>query len=462
MKGKIPVVAIIGRTNVGKSTLFNALVGKRVSIVKDEHGVTRDRTSALIRKDNFAFTLIDTAGLFGGKRDAEFELSVKAQTNMAIEESDLVIALFDGVQGVHPHDSDVAAELRKTKKPVLWVINKCEKPQSELNSSEFYTLGAENIVCVSAAHRRGLKELLAAIKGFFPDVLLQTEEEIELDENRPIQVAILGKPNVGKSTIVNKLVGEERLVTSNVAGTTRDSIDIPFSFKDRDFVLIDTAGLRKKARVKGVTVERYANLRTLSALARCDVAVLLLDATQGPPTDQDLKIAELIHERGRGLVIAINKWDAIEKDHKTAKQFKDVVNSVFRFTRYAPILFVSALSGKRCTTVMDYVIKVYKSGKERIKTADLNRIVSKAFEANQPPVFRGEPVKLYFATQIAIAPPTIVLFLNYPRRISGAYERYIKNALREEFPFEGYDIKLLLRKRTEKADRREQLESANA
>jgi len=256
---------------------------------------------------------------------------------------------------------------------------------------------------------------------------------------------------VGKSTLINKLIGEERLVTSDIAGTTTDSVDIQTERNGQPYLLIDTAGLRKKARVKNVSVERYANLRTMTALSRCDVAVLLLDATLGVPRDQDLKIAELIHERGRGLVIVINKWDAIEKDHKTAKQYKDSVYAAFRFTRYAPVLFVSALSGRRCPSILEKAKEVYDAARVRLKTSDLNSIMKHAVQKNPPPVYRGESVKLYFATQVGVAPPKFVLFFNYPRRIDSAYERYLKNSIRAEIAFEGSDIKFLLRKRTDKA-----------
>jgi GTPase len=445
----IPVVAIIGRSNVGKSTLFNALLNRRKAIVKDEAGVTRDRTSALVKTDDFTFTLVDTAGLFGSDKETEMEISVFAQTRLAIDESDLILAMFDGRHGLHPQDPEVVALIRESKKPVIWIINKCESQKHELAANEFYGLGIDNLLCISAAHRKNLKDLTAAIKENFPENLAKDDENSDT-ENSAIRIAILGKPNAGKSTLVNQIIGKERMVTSNVAGTTRDSIEVPFLHGEQEFVLIDTAGLRRKARVEGVSVERYANIRSLGALAKCDVAVLLLDATLGPPTDQDLKIAQLIHERGRGLIIAINKWDAVEKDHKTAKSFKDVVQGVFRFARYAPIVYISALTGRRCKTILDKAQSVIEQGKTRVKTSDLNRILSRAFEANQPPVFRGEPVKLYFATQIEGSPPTIVLFLNHPRHINTAYQRYLKNAIREEYAFDGYDIKLKLRKRTER------------
>ena len=456
MKSEMPVVAIIGRGNVGKSTLFNALIGRRKSVIKDESGVTRDRSYATVKTNDFVFTLIDTAGLFSNPRDKKnvLEDRVETQTKLAIEESDLLLVLFDGKAGLHPEDSAIANLVRKARKPVIWIVNKSEKPSTELEAAEFYSLGIEDLVFISAAHRKGLKDLLKIIREKFPESQIGDEsgEDEQAEDSSAIRVAVLGKPNVGKSTLINQLLGENRLVTSEIAGTTTDSIDIELSHKGRDYVLIDTAGLRRKARVKDISVERYSNIRSLSALAKSDVAVLLLDATQGEPSDQDLKIAQLIHERGRGLVIAINKWDAIEKNHKTAKAYKDQVYSDFRFARYAPIVFVSALSGKRCKALLDKVSEVYEAAKFRVKTSDLNKVLNQAVSKNSPPAHRGEPVKLYFATQIHTAPPTFVLFFNHPRRIDSAYQRYLKNSLREEFPFTGSDIKLLLRKRSDRSE----------
>lgn len=459
MSTSIPIVAVIGRTNVGKSTLFNTLVSKRRSIVDDSSGVTRDRSYALVRREDFSFTLIDTAGLFA--QEGELEPAVRAQTEIAIEESDLVIVMFDGIAGLHPDDESVVDLIRKAEKPVLWVVNKCEKPTTELTSAEFYSLGIEELIFISAAHRKGVEKLVELVKIATSHV---KREPVKFEEDGPeaIRIAVLGKPNVGKSTLINKLLGEDRLVTSNIAGTTRDSVEVTLKHNTQPFVLVDTAGLRRKARINKVSVERYANLRSLGALAKSDVVFLLLDATEGLPSDQDLKLAELIHERGRGLIIVLNKWDAIEKDHRTAKNFKDNVQRAFRFAKYAPIMFISARTGRRCSSLLDKACQIYQSGGERVKTSDINKIFDKAFSSNPPPVFRGEPVKLYFATQIATQPPTFVLFVNHPRKIDQAYQRYLKNSLREEKAFEGYDVKIILRKRSERDNIRERAAGGEA
>lgn len=450
MAKKLPLIAIVGRTNVGKSTLFNQITGRKLSVIEDTHGVTRDRHYAMVKRHGMPFTLVDTGGLLG-EENQELADAVREQSEIAICDADAIIAIFDGVAGPHPHDYEVVNLLRKAGKPVMWVVNKTEKQETELRVAEFYALGIDNIVSISAAHNKGLDTLIKAIYSF--PVWEGISEDLEIEEEPSIKVAILGKPNVGKSTLTNKLLGEERVVTSPIAGTTRDRIDVELRREGQLFVFSDTAGLRKKARVKDATIERYSNLRSLKELAECDVAVLLLDATSGPPTEQDAKIAGLIHERGRAFVIAINKWDAVEKDHKTAKAYKDQVAEVFKFARYAPIIFISALTGKRCPSIFGQVVKVYQEAQKRVSTSDLNKLLTFAFQKNPPPVYRGEPIKLYFATQISVAPPTFVLFLNHPKRVNFSYQRYIRNSIRKEYPFEGNDIKLLLRKRTSKEDR---------
>lgn len=458
MARPVPLVAIIGRTNVGKSSLFNALAGRRLAVVRDEPGVTRDRHYAYVARHRFPFTLIDTGGIVG-EDENELRSSVRAQAELAIEESDAIIALFDGVAGPQALDDEVVTILRRSGKPVVWVVNKTEHSMTRAASAEFYALGVDNVVPVSAAHKLGLDELLEALA-----TALQVGEDTTF-ESRPsqddiISLAVIGKPNVGKSTFLNKLFGKERVVTSPIAGTTRDNISIEFEHQQQRFRVIDTAGLRRKARVSDESSERYANLRTLRALASCDVAVVLLDATEGPPTEQDAKIAGLAHERGRSLIIAVNKWDAIEKDSTTAKAYTEAVQEAFKFAKYAPILFISALTGKRCTQVLEVAQRLHQAARVRVPTGELNRILSKAFGAQPPPVYRGSPIKLFFATQVEVAPPTFVLFVNFPKRLSFGYERYLKNSIRAEYPFEGVDIKLQLRKRTEKTqskiDRRAQ------
>jgi len=446
---KFPVVAIVGRTNVGKSTLFNAITGHRVNIVEDAPGITRDRSYQLIKRLDFPFTLIDTGGLFSDEEE-EMKNLVDVQTDIAISEADVVIVLFDAISGPHPDDYQIVEKLRKSDKQVFWVVNKCEKDASKLNASEFYGLGIEEFFCISAAHNRGIKEVLGKIRNYLEaeNKLINPQDE-EAEENI-LKVAIVGKPNVGKSTLVNRILGEERVVASNTPGTTRDTVDIRLTREGQDYLLIDTAGLRRKARIENLSVERYSAIRSINVLARANVAVFLLDATEGPPTEQDAKIGSLIQERGRSLIIVVNKWDAIEKDHKSVKEYEKGIQDKLGFLHYAPILFVSALTGKRCPSILSKAKEVHENSMRRVATSDLTRAFKKIFERKPPPVYRGEPLKLYFATQIGTSPPVFVLFLNHPRKLADSYQRYIKNSLRKEFPFEGVDFKLILRKKTSK------------
>jgi GTP-binding protein len=471
MKRGVPIVAIVGRTNVGKSTLFNALIGRRISIVEDVPGVTRDRHYATVNWGGKSFSLVDTGGLVGAREGDELHESVRAQAEIAIEESDLVLAVFDGLAGPHPGDDEVVDLLRRSGKKVLWTVNKCEKPGTAESASEFYNFGIDEFTTVSAAHRLGIQLLAGKIMetlGLGAPAASREEAEQaegtgESREDAPpheeaegsgeIRVAVIGKPNVGKSSIINRVLGEERLVASAIPGTTTDSIDVHLTRDKKEYIFVDTAGLRKKSRVESGTVERYGNLRTLRALARCDVAVLVLDATEAAPSEQDLKIAALAHERGKGLVVVVNKWDAVEKDHRTVKHYKDVIQHAFNFAKYAPILFVSALSGRRCPSILETAREVYEAARYRMPTSELNRILSSAFNNRPPPVYRGEPIRLFFATQIGVAPPTIVLFLNHPKRLSPSYQRYLRTAIRKQVPFPGIDIKFHPRKRTAKEER---------
>ncbi len=453
MSKRIPTVAIIGRTNVGKSTLFNQIAGRELSIVEDVPGVTRDRHYALIKKFAVPFTLVDTGGMLDDdEENSALGASIRTQTEIAVDEADLILAVFDGLHGLHPNDREIAVFLRKAEKPVIWVINKCEKPSVEQRAPEFFELGIDNTFCISAAHNKGIHQLQDEIRRRLnldrPDAFVgQEPDDI-------IRVAVVGKPNVGKSTLINTLLGEQRLVTSPIAGTTRDAIDTPMKREGRDLVMVDTAGLRKKKKVAEDSLEKFSNIHTLRSLASCDVAVLLLDATQGPPSEQDIKIASLVHERGRGLIIAVNKWDAVEKDHHSVQEYRDVIYSTLKFARYAPILFVSALSGRRCPQIVNKIIEVSESSKKRIQTSELNRVLSQAFEKHPPPSHRGDAVKLFFATQIGVSPPTFVLFVNHTDKINISYQRYLTNSLREVFPYEGNKIKLIIRKRTAAGEER--------
>lgn len=462
MNKRAPVVAIVGRTNVGKSTLFNALVRRRIAVVEDTPGVTRDRNYALVKDETIPYTLVDTGGLVGEDQDEQIPgmaSLVRAQAEIAIEESDVILVVFDGIGGPAPLDDEVVDFIRRAGKPVVWVVNKCERPLNEVLAAEFYALGISELVCVSAAHRLGIEGLRTAIMSQFEELGITAppvpeegtpQSETDLSATKEIRVAIVGKPNVGKSSLVNRLCGEERVIAADAPGTTRDCIDVSFVRDGRKFTFVDTAGLRKKSRVAAMTLERFSNLRTLKALVGADVAILMLDASEGAPSEQDKKIAELVHERGRGLIIVANKWDLVEKDHRTAKAFEEAIYRELPFARYAPIIFVSALTGRRCPNILDRVREVYESSQIRIPTGELNRMLQRIFQLNPPPVIRGHPVKLFFATQIAVAPPTILMFLNYPKELQPSYLRYVKQQIRKIHPMEGVDFKLQLRKRTEK------------
>jgi GTP-binding protein len=475
IRGSLPTVCIVGRTNVGKSTLFNALAGRRKAVVKDQPGVTRDRCYEVVTRFDFPFTLIDTGALVG-EEDIELHRSVREQSELAMRQSDLIVVVFDGLHGLHPLDAEVVDLVRQIEKPVIFVANKCETPKAALVSSELYSLGLEEILPISAAHRRGIRDLIKRIKeiaqplGFSgaPDIaetealagfddeqqtpeVTAFEEEViieERDPSRPINIAIVGKPNVGKSTFVNKLLGEDRMITSPLAGTTRDSIRSSITRNNRPFEVVDTAGLRKKAGVRDGSVERFSNIRTLRSLAQCDVAVFLLDAAEGVPTEQDARIIGLAHEKGKSIVIVVNKWDLIEKDSKIAEAYRAAVRSVFKFAAYAPVVFVSALTGQRCLSVLDTVLEVYEASQVRLTTGQVNKVFTDAFLSKPPPVYRGSPVKLLYATQVAVKPPTFAVFVNYPERLRFNYERYLKNSVRRVVPFVGNEIRILFRRRS--------------
>lgn len=472
MSDRLPVVCIVGRTNVGKSTLFNAIVGKRKAVTQDSPGVTRDRCYESVSRWAFPFTLIDTGALVG-EENISLHKSVREQSRLAMQESDVIVAVFDGLHGIHPQDEEVVNLIREFDKPVIWVANKCEKENTQYVAQELYGLGIPSLICLTAAHRRGVRDLIAAIAevlGIVPqsnrDDMAEAEFDVESDEllvtpenqdetvqddaaPKIVRIAILGKPNVGKSTLVNKLLGEERMITSPIAGTTRDSISSEITRNGQKFELVDTAGLRKKAGVGDGSIERFSNLRTLRSLAASDVAIFLLDAAEGIPTEQDAKIVGIVHDRGKGLVIVVNKWDLIEKDNKTAENYRAAIRSVFKFCAYAPVIFVSALTGQRCPSILDKVLEVYGNSRVRIKTAELNKILEQAFGSKPPPVYHGAPIKLMYATQVGIQPPTMALFLSYPDNLDFAYQRYIKNQIRKHVAFEGCDIKLILKRRSQ-------------
>jgi len=467
VQNSLPTVCIVGRTNVGKSTLFNALAGRRKAVVKDQPGVTRDRYYELVTRFDFPFTLIDTGALVG-EEDLVLHEAVKQQTELAMRQSDLIIVVFDGLHGLHPLDSEVVDLVRQVEKPTIYVANKCEKPSSAMTATELYGLGLEEIIPLSAAHRRGIRELLAKMEELVgsselkaeladgEDAAYQVNEdeegdegvvhfdegdipenadeetapEVEHDPNKAINIAIIGKPNVGKSTFVNRLLGEDRLITSPIAGTTRDSIKCEF------------------IGVKDDTVERFSNIRTLRSLAQSDVAVFLLDASEGIPTEQDAKIVGLAHEKGKSLVIVVNKWDLVEKDPRIAEEYRHAIRMTFKFAAYAPVIFVSALTGLRCLSVFDEVQKVHTAARVRLTTGQVNKLFTDAFNSKPPPVYRGVPIKLLYATQVAANPPTFAVFVNHPERLRFNYERYLKNTVRRLYPFPGSDVRILFRRRS--------------
>ncbi len=538
---RIPNIAIVGRPNVGKSTMFNRLLGERKAIVEDMPGVTRDRNYALVERYSVPFLLVDTGG-FTDEPEDEMEKEVVAQTTLAAEEADVVLCLFDGAAGYQDSDRAVVDMLRRRGKPVTYAVNKCDGLEQYGRIADFYQLGVDELHDVSALHGRKVEELIEGVLRGLPEYdalkarerdrearirdaqeaarnipevddeeyasaadTAYDEEELEeetipnfapvylpddenlsetdydrlhgtlsLEESKSsapridkdwvneyeleaegdpeevslesIQIAIVGRPNVGKSTLLNTLIGERRAITSPVAGTTRDTLDVEVKRDGQKFVIVDTAGLRKRGKIEENTVERYSALRSLGALSACDVAVVVLDATQ-EPTDQDEKIAGLAHEQGKGLVIAVNKWDLVEKDHTTVHQFTKKVRESFKFAPYAPLVFLSALSGRRCPKILDEALHIAKERVKRVPTNRLNQVLERAIRRKALPIYRGRPVKLYYAVQVDAAPPRFAMFFNYPKEVHFSYMRYLKNALREEFQFEGTDMKLIPRKR---------------
>ena len=445
MKKFIPKVAIIGRTNVGKSTLFNQIVGRKLAIVEDAPGVTRDRAYAMVNSQGFTFNLIDTGGLLGDTKD-EFQDEITKQAQIAISQADIILVLFDGKVGVHPLDREIVKSLYGIKKPIIYLVNKCEKQDDQYGANDFYKLGIEKFFCISAAHNVGVREVVAEIKTYFDKKILENENIVD----DSIRVAIVGKPNARKSTLINLLCGENRVITSDISGTTRDSIEVNVKVNGQDYILVDTAGLRKKAKVKDDTIEEYGTIRSIEALSNADVAILLLDASLDKvATEQDQKIAGLIHDRGIPFIIAANKWDLVEKDHKTVKEFERNIYDIFKFARYAPIIYISAKDGKRCSKLLPKAKEVYENARHRITTAALNKVINTAFEKRPPTPYRGQVIKVYFSTQIQVAPPTFVVFVNHPKSLHFSYLRYLKNEIRNEFAFEGSNIKVIVRKRNE-------------
>ncbi|MBO7361932.1 MAG: ribosome biogenesis GTPase Der [Lachnospiraceae bacterium] len=437
--GYRPIVAVVGRPNVGKSTLFNALAGERISIVKDTPGITRDRIYADVSWLNYNFTLIDTGGIEPESKDLLLS-SMRDQAQIAIDTADVILFVTDAKTGLQDADSGVCSMLRKSRKPVILVVNKVdsfEKQQSDVY--EFYNLGIGEPYPISATNMLGFGELLDKVVSYFEE-----DTEAADDEDTP-KVAVIGKPNTGKSSLINKLLGENRLIVSDIAGTTRDAVDTRVQYGDKEYIFIDTAGLRRKNKIKD-DLEHYMIVRTVSAVERADIAVLVIDATEGV-TEQDAKIAGIAHDRGKAVIIAVNKWDAVSKDDKTIYKFTENVRNILSFMPYAEIIFISALTGQRLGKLFETIDMVRESQDKRVGTGALNEILAEAVAMQQPPNDKGKFLKLYYITQVSSRPPTFVIFVNDKELAHFSYIRYIENQVRENFGFKGTPLKFIVRER---------------
>jgi len=437
-----PVVAIVGRPNVGKSTLFNRIVGGMVAIVESTPGVTRDRLYHDVEWLGNKFTIVDTGGIEFKDQTTPLSDKMKQQAEVAIEEADVVLFMVDGKTKVTPDDEQIARYLRKTDKPIILVVNKVENFELfQAESFEYLTLGYGEPIPVSAAHGKNIGDLLDAVVAKFPE---KVTEDYEPDV---IKIAVIGRPNVGKSSIVNKLLGEERVIVSDIPGTTRDAIDTPFSYENRNYVLIDTAGIRRKKKIAEVT-ESYSVIRSFRAIDRADVVLMVIDATEGI-TEQDKKIVGYAHEAGKGLILIVNKWDLITKDDKTLNKFEKKIREELAFVDYAPTQFVSAKTGQRINKIMDLVEFVAEQASRRILTNVLNSQLREWVHLNPPPSDKGKRLKIYYATQQGVQPPTFVFFVNDPELVHFSYRRYLENQIRKNFGFEGSPIRLIMRKSNE-------------
>ena len=439
-----PIVAIVGRPNVGKSTLFNALAGENISIVKDTPGVTRDRIYADVTWLNYHFTLIDTGGIEPDSGDIILS-QMREQAQIAIDTADVILFMVDVKQGLVDTDSKVADMLRRSGKPIILVVNKVDSFQKYMaDVYEFYNLGIGEPFAISSANKLGFGELLDEVISYFDKDVASEEEE---DEDERTRVAIVGKPNAGKSSIINRLIGENRLIVSDIAGTTRDAVDTEVVYQGKEYVFIDTAGLRRKNKIKE-ELERYMIIRTVTAVERADIVVLVIDATEGV-TEQDAKIAGIAHDRGKATIIAVNKWDLIEKDNKTVNQFTQKIRQILSFMPYAEILFISAETGQRLPKLYETIDIVYENHAMRVATGVLNEIMAEAVALQQPPSDKGKRLRLYYITQAAVKPPTFVIFVNDKELMHFSYTRYIENQIREAFGFKGTPLKFIIRERKE-------------
>lgn len=434
-----PILAIIGRPNVGKSTLFNRIVGRQKAIVIDEPGATRDRNYMDCVWHDKAFTLIDTGG-FEPASEEKILVQMREQTNLAIEEADVIVFLMDGQDGLTHTDLEISEHLRGRDKNIFYVVNKVDGERHEAVLPDFYRLGIDLFYPISAQHGLGVDELLNVVTSDFP---LEAESKADLEDQ--IKVAVVGRPNVGKSSLVNRILGKERNITNPLPGTTRDAIDLPVKVRGRRYLLIDTAGIRRKSKIS-LTLEKYSVVQALKSINRCDVALVIIDAEDGM-TEQDVKIAGLAYERGRACVIVVNKWDKIEKDNSTVGRFVEEIKEKIKFMDFTPIIFISALTGQRAPKIFEIINEVYGQYTQRVGTSPLNDLVQKAVQKNPPARHQNRTVNIFFATQTDIKPPTFVLFVSSVQGIHFSYERYLTNQIRESFGFDRVPLKLIFRKK---------------
>lgn len=432
-----PIVAIVGRPNVGKSTFFNRITRSRKALVDNSPGVTRDRNYGDAWWDEVSFTVVDTGG-FSDFESEGFGHLVRYQVMQAIEEADAIVMLFDGKEGVTPVDRDLVHQLRRSSKPVFYAVNKIDGPRYESLLADFSVLGLDPLYPISAEDGYGVHDLMDALI----DLLPRTSPELASDR---IRLAVMGRPNVGKSSLINCMLGDERLVVSEIPGTTRDAVDTICRVNNREYVLIDTAGIRRKGRVRK-KLEKFSVIKALRSLNRCDIALVMMDAPEGV-TDQDGRIAGYALERGRACIILLNKWDLVKKDSTTAKTCVDAVRDQLKFLSFAPVLTISALTGQRVLKIFEWVDAVYEQYRTRISTGRLNRVFEEIINRHQPPAYRGRRIKFYYATQVSVAPPTFTCFVNYPEGVHFSYERYVINQLREALDLDWTPIRLILRKR---------------
>jgi len=438
----LPVVAIVGRPNVGKSTLFNRIFGRRKAIVEDIPGVTRDRNYAEVTRFDKPFTLIDTGG-FEPVSEERLLVQMREQSQLAVEEADVILFVVDVQQGLTPSDLEVAGMLRRVAKPVLYVVNKVDGDRQESGLAEFYALGVEDIYTVSAEHGRGIDDLMDAVQSLLPPA---TTPVVDGEE---IRLAVVGRPNVGKSSLVNRLLGFERMVANPLAGTTRDSVDTPFTYNRQRFVLIDTAGIRRKGKVSQ-KLEKFSVVQALKAMDRADVVLVVIDAEEGV-TDQDVTVAGYAYEKGRAVILVVNKWDRLSKDNATYGKYVDELRRTFKYLHFAPVLFVSALTGQRVNKIMAEVEKVAREYVRKIPTPQLNKVLAEAVRDHQPPVFQGKRLKFFYITQDGVRPPSFVVFVNRAEGVHFSYERYLNNKLREAFGFSGTPLRLYFKDRERQA-----------